>query len=131
MKKIPPYKILFCLACICIFLPWFSWNPKVTGYCWGFDFILELALPMLIISFCIFSGGGSVWLAVLTEIFAIAMVAVVILAAGTWQQVFNISGGLKFSMRPILPTYRFSLAVYVLLFAALQVRIFRKSGRFG
>ena len=119
------------MACICIFLPWFSWNPRVTGYCWGFNFILGLAVPLLIIAFYLFAGSDSGWLTVLTEISAALMVAVVILAAGSWQHVFNIVGGWKLSMRPILPTYWVSLAVYVLLFAALQVSIIKKSKKSG
>lgn len=126
MKKLSPSKILFCMACVCIFLPWFSWNPRVMGYCRGLSFIPELALPMIIIALYLFAGSRSARLAVLAEISAVVMVSVVISAVGFWQQVFNMVGGFKLSMKPILPTYWFSLAVYVLLFAALQVRIFRK-----
>lgn len=119
------------MACICIFLPWFSWNPRMTGYCWGFNFILGLALPLLVIAFYLFAGRGSGWFAVLTEISAVLMVAVVIFAAGSWQHVFNIAGGWKLSMKPILPTYWFSLVVYILLFAALQMSIFKKASKPG
>ena len=44
-------KIVFYLACVCVFLPWFTWNATVMGCCRGFDFILALAPPLFVIAF--------------------------------------------------------------------------------
>ena len=126
MKKFSFEKILFYLACGCVFLPWFTWNAQMMGYCWGFDFILELAIPLFIIALFLYSESRSKLLVFITELSAALLVAFTVIAAGKWQDSFNMATGWNFNLEPILPTYWISLAVFILLFIAVQFRIFQK-----
>lgn len=120
-------KIVFCMSCICVFLPWFTWDAKMMGFCWGFDFILLLALPLFEIAFYLFSESNSKRLAVFTEACAVSLLVIMILAVGCWQSSFHIIQNWNFNLEPVLPTYWISLTIFVLLFIMLQIRIFRKA----
>lgn len=126
LRKIKFTKVIFLLACVCIFLPWFTWNAKMMGYCWGFDFLLDLSAPLFIIGIFLFLGDRSKWLAVLTEACAVLLLAEAVLALGRWQIVFNITSSWNFQVEAALPGYWFSLAVFSALFIVLQVELFRK-----
>lgn len=119
-------KIIFYLACACVFLPWFTWNAKVMGCCWGFDFILALAPPLFVIAFYLYTRPRNKWLIALTELCAALLVAVPILAVGYWQELRLMSSGWKFSMEPVLPGWWAALAMFALLFGVVQVKIFRR-----
>ena len=126
MKKFSFDKILFYLACGCVFLPWFTWDAQMMGYCWGFDFILELAIPLFIIALFLYSESRSKLLVLITELSAALLVAFTVIAAGKWQDSFNMVTGWNFNLEPILPTYWISLVVFILLFIAVQFRVFQK-----
>ena len=126
MKKFSFDKILFYLACGCVFLPWFTWDAQMMGYCWGFDFILELAIPLFIIALFLYSESRSKLLIFITKLSVALLVAFTVIAAGKWQDSFNMVTGWNFNLEPILPTYWISLAVFILLFIAVQFRIFQK-----
>ena len=126
MKKFSFDKILFYLACGCVFLPWFTWDTQMMGYCWGFDFILELAIPLFIIALFLYSESRSKLLVLITELSAALLVAFTVIAAGKWQDSFNMVTGWNFNLEPILPTYWISLVVFILLFIAVQFRVFQK-----
>ena len=125
MKKFSFDKILFYLACGCVFLPWFTWDAQMMGYCWGFDFILELAIPLFIIALFLYSESRSKLLAFITEVCALLLVVFTVLASGIWQDSFYIDMSWNFDLEPILPTYWVSLTVFILLFIALQFHIFK------
>ena len=126
MKKISFDKILFYLACGCVFLPWFTWDAQMMGYCWGFDFILELAIPLFIIALFLYSESRSKLLVFITELSAALLVAFTVIAAGKWQDSFNMVTGWNFNLEPILPTYWTSLTVFTLLFIAVQFHVFQR-----
>ena len=127
MKNLSFEKIIFYLACGCVFLPWFTWDAQMMGYCWGFDFILELAIPLFVIALFLYSESESKLLVLITEICALLLVAFTILAAGSWQYSFHIGMSWNFDLEPILPTYWISLSVFILLFVVIQLSIFQKS----
>ena len=126
MKNVSFAKILFYLASGCEFLPWFTWDAQMMGYCWGLDFILELAIPLFISALFLYSESRSKLLVFLTEICALLLVAFTILAAGKWQDSFNMVMRWNFDLEPILPTYWISLSVFILLFSAVQFRVIQK-----
>lgn len=119
-------KIVFYLACACVFLPWFTWNAKVMGYCWGFDFILALAPPLFVTAFYLYARPHNIWLIALTELCAVLPIVTAILAVGYWQELRLMSSGWKFSLKPVLPGWWAALAMFVLLFGLVQFEIFRK-----
>lgn len=126
MRKISFDKIIFCLACVCVFLPWFTWNARVMGYCWGFDFILELAVPLFVIAFFLFSDSRNKILIIVTELCSVLLLVFTVLAIGMWQKYFFMASSWKFDIEPVMPTYWISLSVYILLFSAVQFRAFPK-----
>lgn len=124
MKKRNAVKLLSVLACLSLLLPWFSWNPGVMGYCYGFDFALFLGVPLL-------GAGGYLWwspagrgFGVLAGACAVLVVAGTVLAIGYWQILWNMTGQWKFMLKPVLPGYWVSLAVYIALFATVLIKIF-------
>lgn len=124
MKKRNAVKFLPVLACLSLLLPWFSWNPGVMGYCFGLDFARFLGIPLLV-------AGGYLWwspagrgFGILAGLCAAAVVAAAVLAIGCWQILFNMTGQWKFMLKPVLPGYWVSLAVYIALFAAVLIKIF-------
>ena len=129
MRKLSFAKIIFYLACGCVLLPWFTWDAHMMAYCWGFDFILELAIPLFIIALFLYSESGSKLLLILTELSALLLVVFTILAVGTWQNSFYMLTGWNFDLEPILPTYWISLTVFILLFIAVQFHILKKKNK--
>lgn len=124
MKKQNAGKLLTVLAGLCLLLPWFSWNPGVMGYCYGFDFALFLGVPLLV-------AGGYLWCSpagrgfgVLAGVCAALTVAGTVLAIGYWQILWNMTGQWKFQLKPVLPGYWVSLAVYIALFTAVLIKNF-------
>lgn len=94
--------------------------------CWGFDFILELAIPLLIIAAFKYSESRNKLFVFITEICALLLVMFTILAVGKWQNSFYMVTGWNSDLEPTLPTYRVSLSVFFLLFIAVQFRIFKE-----
>lgn len=129
MKKISFDKLLFYLACVCVFLPWFTWDAKMMGCCWGFDFVLGLAIPLLVIALFLYSEPRTKLLIIITEICAVLLVVVAIIAIGAWQNSFFMASSWNFDLAPGLPTYWISLAVFVLLFIAVQFQVFSKNNK--
>lgn len=125
MKKQNAVKILHLLACLCLLLPWFSWNPGVMGYCFGFDFALFLGIPLLVAGAYLWSEAAGRGFGILAGFCAAAVVAVAVLAIGCWQILWNISGQWRFMLEPVLPGYWLSLAMYIALFAGVQIKIFK------
>lgn len=127
LRKITPAKIVFILACLCVFLPWFTWNAKMTGYCWGFYFVLELAAPMVVIGVYLGSGSRGKWFAALTELSSLLVIAIAVTAMGRWQIRCNITGVWEFAPETAQPTYWFSLVAFAALFAAIQFEVFKRA----
>ena len=96
------------------------------GYCWGFDFIIELAIPLFIIAAFLYSESKSKLFVFITEICALLLVTFTILAVGKWQNSFYMATGWDFDLEPVLPTYWVFLSVFILLFIAVQFRIFKQ-----
>ena len=80
--------------------------------CWGFDFILELAIPLLIIAAFKYSESRNKLFVFITEICALLLVMFTILAVGKWQNSFYMVTGWNSDLEPTLPTYRVSLSVF-------------------
>ena len=129
-KKLNVEKILHFFACLCLLLPWFSWNPGVMGYCFGFDFALFLSVPLLVTGVYLWSEPAGRGFGILAGFCAAAVVAVAVLAIGCWQNLFNMTGQWKFMLKPVLPGYWLSLAMYTALFAAVQIKIFKNKKSF-
>ena len=54
MKSKPVLIVSYLLFLISVFLPWFTYNPKVMGYCWGFQFFYLWLVPVIIIGVYVF-----------------------------------------------------------------------------
>ena len=85
MKKDRIAKGSFLLAALSLLLPWFSFAPDIMGYCHGTMFALHLALPMIALACCLFSGATGAWVRPLAIFSAGAALALMLLIPGWWM----------------------------------------------
>ncbi len=128
MKKFDFYKFAFILSCAGFCLPWFSYNPKMCGYDWGAEFIIFFAPMLLILGTYIFYGFDALWLKIMAELAALLNIPVALILWGRWENIANINDGWSFSLRAAQPGYWVALGLFAVLFAAVQVKMFKGSG---
>lgn len=115
-------KLLYILSALSLFLPWFSYNPDVMGYCRGINFLGWFLLPMLVIGAALF-GRRSPLGVLLTELSLAANLAVLAVAFGRWQEVFNIQAGFRWceGFEAARMGYWISLGLFVTMFSWFQL----------
>lgn len=127
MKKIDFCKIGFILACLGFFLPWFSHNPKMTGYLWGIHYIHYFILPMFFISLYVFSRKKADWVKVPAIVSAFLNVPLLVIAWGRFNIVRNVSGKWSFDTRVLRFGFFIALGLFVLLLASVTIKAFKKN----
>lgn len=119
MNRIGKLTSMF-LVIIPLFLPWFNYNPKVTTGCWGYTFLFELLLPIIMIAI------GTVKESKYSRFIGIAgsviYLVVMILAIGLWNQKTNVLSGFKWdcSVKTYMWGYWVSL-ICVITFIAVFI----------
>ena len=84
------------LVIIPLFLPWFNYNTKVTTGCWGYFFLLELLLPIVLIVIATLMGRKYSRFSRFVGVIGSALyLAVMVLAIGLWNQKTNVLSGFK------------------------------------
>ncbi|MGM9521559.1 MAG: hypothetical protein ACI3VB_03690 [Oscillospiraceae bacterium] len=128
MKSDRLLKFLYLLTAAALVLPWFTYDARIMGFCWGYYFICWFFFPLLVTGVFVFCGFRSRLLCAITEACAAAELAILVMALGRWQEVCNITGGFQWAdgLRTALPTYWLAVLIFLLFFAALQVQIFRR-----
>lgn len=113
---------IYLLSLISVFLPWFTYNASVMGYCWGFYFLKWLALPLGMIALYLFAPKSNKAFLFLAEAGSIANLVILVIAFGKWQEVCNINSGFhwKDGLHTALPTYWISAALFLIFFAVFQ-----------
>ena len=123
-------KGLYVLILLAFCLPWFTYNPAVMGYCWGFQF-----LPFFLISFCIsglylFRFRSSLFLGILCQVSALADVGILVHILGYWQKYRNIRDG--FQLLDGLRTARFgfwlAVGLHIAFLIMVNVSLLRRNG---
>lgn len=122
---------IYILSVLSIFLPWFTYNPDVMGYCWGFQFLKWMILPLLIIGVFLFRIQSGKLLFFLAEMSIIAILAIFVMALGRWQEICNIIEGFQWKdgLHTALPTFWISAGLFLLFFILLQQAHFKKAVR--
>lgn len=112
---------LFVLCVACLLLPWFTYGPEMSA-CRGVAFLVELFAPMTVAALFLFRGRGRRAWAMLCEVGALASLAIVISALGSWQEIWNIKGGLDWAGGVYTATawYWLSLGLYLALALVIQ-----------
>ena len=108
-------KGLYILMILSLFLPWFTYNPKVMGYRFGYTFMEWFLIPLVILGIYLFKKENSRIMFALAELSVIANICLLTIAFGKWQDVCNIQTGFhwKDGFITALPTYWLSVAVFL------------------
>ena len=106
-------KMLFVLSVASLVLPWFTYNSKIMGYCFGSEFYVYFIAPMILVWFALF-GKGHVWLGMFG---AMTNMAVLVYALGGWMKIHNISS--VFLLKEGIHTSVFGFWVSFVLFGLL------------
>ncbi len=122
MKNKGLLKALFLLAVASFLLPWFTYNARMMGYCWGFFFIKWFALPMGLTGIYLFILPERKAAAFLAELSVAANLILCLIAFGRWQEVANIAGGFHWSdgFRTAQPGFWIAAGLLLALFAVFQ-----------
>lgn len=123
MKRKPVLTVSFILFLLSVFLPWFTYNPKVMGYCWGFQFSYLWLVPVIIIGIYIFWKSTATMFA-LCELSLITILGAYVFAFGRWQELCNIITGFQWKdgLHTATVGYWVSLGLFILLAVLLQIR---------
>lgn len=109
-------------AVLSVFLPWFSYNPTVMGYCWGYSFVKWFAVPMIVFAITMAVKRRNKVIVTLSELSLVTNLFILIYAFGGWQEVHNIGGTFNLAEGFITATPYFWLSVvlYLSLFWLFQ-----------
>lgn len=123
MKRKPILVASYLMCLLSMFLPWFTYNPKVMGYCWGFQFFYLWLVPVIIIGSYVF-WRSTVSMFVLSELSLVAVLGAYVFAFGRWQELCNIISGFQWKdgLHTATVGYWVSLSLFVLLAILLQFR---------
>lgn len=122
MKNKRLLKVLYLLSMASLLLPWFSYNPRMMGYCWGLSFAKWFALPMAVLGVSLFARPESKPLAILGEFSAAINLLLCVMAFGRWQVFANIAAGFRWAdgWRTARPGFWVAAALFFLLFAVFS-----------
>jgi len=85
--------ISYVLQIISLFLPWFTYNAKVMGYCWGTQYILHFLIPLAMIGVYLFCVRTGILHVIFAEFGALMYIVLLVLVFGNWQEGRNIVSG--------------------------------------
>lgn len=115
------------LFVITLFLPWFTYNPKVMGYCWGTQYVLYFIIPVVLVGTYIFSAHPRLVSMILAEFGSVMQIALLVVIFGTWQEGRNIAAGFRWldGFRTAQPGFWLAAACTLLTFILLQCNMGR------
>ena len=94
-KSCSTLKLLYVLSVLSLFLPWFTYNASIMGYCRGIEFLPFFLIPFCIFAFFLFKFRGSTLWGVLCQASALADVGILVYILGFWQKHHNIRDGFQ------------------------------------
>lgn len=127
MKKKDLLYSVFVMFVLSIFLPWFTFNAKIMGYCWGYNFLKWMIVPVIIIVIYLFQEHSKMFI-VLSELSLVSILTTYVIAFGRWQEICNISSGFQWDegLHTATAGYWVSLSLYLCFTVILQVQMFGK-----
>ena len=117
---------VFALFVLSTCLPWFTFNARMMGYCWGYSFLKWMIVPFIIILIYLLQDQSKMF-GILSELSLFAIFATYVIAFGRWQEVCNISSGFQWDEGIYTATvgYWISVILFLVFSTLLQVHIFR------
>ncbi len=128
MKRL--LKVLFLLSAASLLLPWFTYNPRIMGYCWGFAFAKWYAVPMVMTGVYLYILPNGKLAAFLAELSVGMNLWICVIAFGRWQEAANIAAGYRWSdgLRTAQPGFWIAAGLFLALFAVFQFEFGKKLG---
>lgn len=128
MKEKKALKIIFILSVISLFLPWFTFNAKVMGYCWGWQFLSWFVIPVVIIAAYLFASKKSMILQVLAEVGTFVNLVSLVIAFGKWEEKKNINTGFQWNdgLHTAQIGFWISAVLFLTFFVLFQYDLFKK-----
>ena len=103
-------------------LPWFTYNPNVMGYCWGFQFFLMWFVPVTIVGIYVI-WKATAWMFILCELSLVALLGSYVFAFGRWQEMCNIISGFQWKDGLHTTTVGFWVSTVLFLILAIQLQM--------
>ena len=127
MKEKTIARVLYILMLICVMTPWFTYNPKMMGYCWGWQFLLWMAVPMIGTGIAVFQKEQRVTFWIPALVCQLANLIILALAFGSWQQVCNIRAGFQWQdgLETATAGYWAAVCVFLLFFGCCAGNLIR------
>lgn len=112
----------FVLFVLSTCLPWFTFNARMMGYCWGYQFLKWLVVPMIIIVIYLFQERSKMFI-VLSEVSLVSILAIYVIAFGRWQEVCNIAPGFQWDegFHTATAGYWISVLLFAVFFVVFQL----------
>ena len=131
MKENKFLKVIYVMAFVSIFFPWFTFNAQMTGYTHGWLYLDWFIVQMMLIGIYLFRKKKSQLLCVLAELSAFINLVVMVLVFGLWQGRANIILGFQWrdGLITAQPGYWIAAVLFVTLFVMLQVDLVKKEPR--
>ncbi len=115
-------------ACLSMFLPWFSFNPGITGYMWGFSFFPHWLVPIaFILVYQFLLDEKNVVCVILMELSLLAVPCVLLYDMATWH-VMSITGeiSLQTGLTTAQPTFWAAAGLSIASFLTYQATLLKK-----
>ena len=116
----------YILAAGSLFLPWFTYNASMMGYCWGYQFLPWFLVPCFIIGLSLFKSQGNATWTFLTEVSLLTNLGLFVFALGYWQRLCNIRDGFQLmdGLHTAQGGYWLSLGLHTALFILFRVHLY-------
>lgn len=88
-------KILYVVCACTLFLPWFTYDAKMMGYCWGWQFLVWFLPSMAVIGLYLFMLRKHELMLHLSLLGGLINLILLVTIFGTWQSARNIKGGIN------------------------------------
>ena len=122
-------KGLFVLTFLSLFLPWFTFDASIMGYCWGCRFIPFFLIPTCISALFLFKFRNSTVWGILCQISMLANLGNLIFALGYWERFCNIREGFHLldGLHTAQPGYWLSLCLHIAFYVLFQITLFHRA----
>lgn len=124
MKEARLMRALLILSITGTLLPWFTYNAKVMGYCWGWEFLPYMLVPYIIMALGLFKRQSSRTLHTASVLCGAINTAIIAAAPGCWQIMHNITGAFLWTegLQTALPAYYTTVVLHVVMLTVSATR---------
>lgn len=115
-------------ACLSMFLPWFSFNPGITGYMWGFSFFPHWLVPItFILVYQFLLDEKNAGYVILMELSLLAVPCVLLYDMAAWH-VMAVTGeaSLQTGLATAQPTFWVTAGLSIASFLTYQATLLKK-----